>query len=80
MGMLEDDLEQFPLEYDNIKRTYLGDGLHAEFDGFGIKLYCDREDGEHWVYLEPFVYHELIYWVKELRSASAKPNTPTIPD
>jgi hypothetical protein len=31
---------------------YLGDGLYASFDGFGFKLRTQRDQGDHWVYLE----------------------------
>lgn len=33
--------------------TYLGDGLYASFDGFMVKLRAPREDGDHWVGMEP---------------------------
>ncbi len=39
--------------------TYLGDGLYASFDGFGVKLRAPREDGDHEVYLEPDVFEAL---------------------
>lgn len=32
--------------------TYLGDGLYAEFDGFQIRLFTERESGLHEVFLE----------------------------
>lgn len=41
-------------------KTYLGDGLYASFDGGGINLSTPRASGEHYVYLEPEVFEELI--------------------
>ena len=35
------------------KETYLGDGCYASFDGFQFCLRAPREDGNHFVYLEP---------------------------
>lgn len=32
-----------------VKETYLGDGLYASFDGFGITLRAPRSDMDHWV-------------------------------
>lgn len=36
--------------------TYLGDGLYASFDGYQIMLRAPRENGDHYVALEPNVY------------------------
>lgn len=36
--------------------TYLGDGLYASFDGYQIMLRAPRENGDHFVALEPSVY------------------------
>lgn len=48
------------------KKHYLGDGLFVQFDGFHFILSTDREDGKHWVGLEPSVFHELIKYRKEV--------------
>ena len=40
--------------------TYLGDELHASFDGFSFNLRAPREGGDHWVALEPAVFDALI--------------------
>lgn len=34
---------------------YLGDGLYASFDGWQFRLWTERENGVHEVYLEPSV-------------------------
>lgn len=51
------------------QQTYLGDGLYAEFDGFGFKLWADRGNDTHWVYLEPEVFDALV----RFRASFAKP-------
>lgn len=35
-----------------IPQRYLGDGLYADFDGFQFRLYTERENGIHEVYLD----------------------------
>lgn len=47
--------------------TYLGDGLYASFDGFMITLRAPREDGDHWVGLEPSVLAAFEKYVVQLR-------------
>lgn len=45
--------------------TYLGDGLYAQFDGFGIMLHAnDHKDPTDRVYLEPFVFNALVEFYK----------------
>ena len=36
-----------------VDEVYLGDGLYASFDGYQFVLRAPREDGDHWVALEP---------------------------
>lgn len=36
-----------------LKETYLGDGLYASFDGYQFILRAPRENGDHWVALDP---------------------------
>lgn len=43
--------------------TYLGDGLYASFDGWQITLRAPRENGDHYVALEPSVYAALTNFV-----------------
>lgn len=56
--------EEFKNKY--TKKTYLGDGLFAEFDGYHFILSCERENGRHWVGLEPNVFDELIAYKEQL--------------
>lgn len=48
------------------KQTYLGDGLYASFDGYHFVLKTERENGIHWVGLEPPVFDALIHFRKEV--------------
>lgn len=41
------------------KSDYLGDGVYAEHDGFGIWLRANAPDSESKVYLEPAVFNNL---------------------
>lgn len=45
--------------------TYLGDGLYASFDGFTLTLRAPRENGDHWVGLEPLVFEELLKFARK---------------
>ena len=44
---------------------YLGDGLYASFDGWCVRLRAPREDGAHWVALEPSVWQQLLRWIEQ---------------
>ena len=46
--------------------VYLGDGLYASFDGWQIQLRAPRENGDHFVALEPEVLDNLITFIKSL--------------
>lgn len=39
--------------------TYLGDGLYASFDGWQIQIRAPRENGNHFIYLEPYTWQSL---------------------
>lgn len=47
-------------DIDNPQRTYLGDGAYADFLGYAVRIWCDRENGEHEVFLEPDMLERLI--------------------
>jgi hypothetical protein len=55
-----------------IHETYLGDGLYASFDGWMITLKAPREDGEHWVGLEPEVLEALLQFVESLKKRTGQ--------
>ncbi len=40
--------------------VYLGDGLYASFDGWSVNLRAPRENGDHWVGIEPEVWKNLL--------------------
>jgi hypothetical protein len=44
---------------DRTKEIHLGDGLYASFDGFAITLRVPRDDGDHFVVLEPSTFETL---------------------
>jgi hypothetical protein len=44
---------------DTTKEIHLGDGLYASFDGFAITLRAPRDDGDHFVVLEPSMFETL---------------------
>jgi hypothetical protein len=54
------------------EETYLGDGLYASFDGYQIILRAPREDGDHWVALEPPVFMALLAFVERMKKPEAK--------
>jgi hypothetical protein len=49
------------------KETYLGDGLYISWDGWQIQLRAPREDGDHFVYLEPAVQAEFVKFIESIR-------------
>jgi hypothetical protein len=51
------------------KREYLGDGAYAEFDGYGVTVSTEREDGTHWVYFEPEVFAAFVRFFKACHAA-----------
>jgi hypothetical protein len=55
--------EELTLEHGEL----LGDGLYAGFDGYYIYLHTRRSDGEHWVALEPAVFHHLLDYAARMK-------------
>lgn len=50
--------------------TYIGDGVYAEYDGYGITLYTVRSGGEkHYIYLEPRELNTLILWAEAIKKS-----------
>ena len=52
------------------QKHYIGDGAFVHFDGFHFILSTRREDGEHWIGLEPPVFEELLKYRKEVYQAA----------
>jgi hypothetical protein len=46
-------------------KEYLGDGLYVETDDFMIKLSTERENGTHYVFLEPEVIDALLRYLRK---------------
>lgn len=47
------------------RTNYLGDGAYAEFNGWDVVVYCDRENGRHYVHLEMAHLQQLVDFVRE---------------
>ena len=45
------------------KEEYLGDGLYVSFDGWGIRLRAPRENGDHFIVLDPDTWGPLRAWI-----------------
>ena len=52
--------------------TYLGDGLYASHDGFQIRLYTERGNGTHEVFLDDSTLAAFERFVAELREKAGK--------
>lgn len=46
------------------QEEHIGDGLYVSFDGFMYRLRAPRTDGDHFVYLEPFILLQFLEYVK----------------
>lgn len=46
------------------RETYLGDGLYASHDGYMVFLRAPRENGDHFVGLEPEVLQSFMQFVE----------------
>lgn len=51
--------------------TYLGDGLYCRFDGDQICLRTARDNGDHYVYLQPRMLAEVDDLVRSLHEIEA---------
>jgi len=49
-----------------MNEEYLGDGLYASFDGYAITLRAPRENGDHYVVLEPLQYDALLEYAMRM--------------
>lgn len=66
------DRESFIKKY--TKKEYLGDGLLVHFDGYHFILSTERENGIHWVGLEPSVFDELLNFRKNVYADAKRLN------
>jgi hypothetical protein len=47
-------------------KEYLGDGVYVEHDGYQLILSVSNGVSEHFIYLEPEVWEELVEYVERL--------------
>ncbi len=50
-------------------KSFLGDGLYVDWDGFHIRLSAERDGLTHWVGLEPEVLERFERYVVLIRAA-----------
>ena len=53
-------------------KTYLGDGLYAQFDGFQFVLSTQRATGEHFVALDPSTTMDFIRFIEKTWNVTIK--------
>jgi hypothetical protein len=53
-------------------KDYIGDGVYAEYDGFGIWLHANEPDSEKAVYLEPVVLAALNRFAQRCSESKGK--------
>jgi hypothetical protein len=61
----------------NKMKTYIGDSVYAEFDGFGIVLTTENgylDDPRNRIYLEPEIYSSLVLFVDSIKKRLAEPH------
>ena len=65
-------MEIIEFEGTKVPASYLGDGVYAIFDGYGIWLHAnDHKNPTDRIYLEPTVFSSLVGFDKEVRSPQA---------
>ncbi len=55
-------------------KTFVGDGVYVSFDGWQIILRAPRENGDHYVALDPMVYAAMMGWIKRYPGLAAHMN------
>lgn len=56
-----------------VPARHLGDGLYAEYDGYQIKLWADRDGMRHEVYLDSGTALSFLEYVEVLRKTGRAP-------
>ena len=59
-----------------VNETYIGDGVHASFDGYQIWLRTEREGGDHYIALEPAVFERLLAYRDSLKALAGSSTSP----
>lgn len=57
-----------------MEKTYLGDGVYAEFDGYQIWLEAQSEYAVMRIALEPAVFDNLCQYVEKINQAKRETN------
>lgn len=64
-------------------RSYIGDGVYAEDEGFQIVLRTDRDGATHWIVLDDQVFDSLLRFVERVHkvkiTVAARPTEPDLP-
>lgn len=47
------------------EQTYIGDGVYARWDGMSVLLETERDNGKHYIYLEPQHVENIVRLMKE---------------
>jgi hypothetical protein len=56
----------------DIQKTYLGDGLYAEFDGYMLTLKANSADHpSDTVFIEPAVWNALVKFIKQMEEGQS---------
>lgn len=50
-------------------KEYIGDGVYVWWDGFSLHLTTERNDGTHFIYIEPQMLNALNNYFKRATSA-----------
>lgn len=46
-----------------VNEEYIGDGVYASFDGYGILLRAPRSEGDHYIEIEPATFVQLLAYM-----------------
>jgi len=47
------------------EQTYIGDGVYAQWDGMTVLLETERDNGRHYIYLDPQHVENIVRLMKE---------------
>jgi hypothetical protein len=54
------------------EKTYIGDGVYARWDGMTVLLETERDNGRHYIYLEPQHVESIVKLMNANRQGEAK--------
>lgn len=47
------------------RMLYIGDGVYAESNGYDVRLWTARDDGTHYLHLEPDAVQHLVTFLRD---------------